>query len=237
MVLKALYVMGTFEIEINQADMDNVKRMLADIKGAGARVTARALNKTLTGVKTDSSAAIRDVVTAKKAAVDETFKISKATTVNPSAYITSTGKPLALMDYSARQTNKGVSVQVRKDRARKIVRGAFIAQMTNISKSGEASSHKGVFWRRWHQGVASKMNKTESAINRSGYVWSTKRNRWISIAWMPKAFRLPIEERFGPRVPDIMSNDPVMKGILAKADDRLHKNITHELEYELSKHK
>lgn len=229
--------MAAFTIKINDMDRREVDRMLADIKGAGARVTARALNKTLTGVKTDSSAAIRDVVTAKKAAVDETFKISKATTVNPSAYITSTGKPLALMDYSARQTNKGVSVQVRKDRARKIVRGAFIAQMTNISKSGEASSHKGVFWRRWHQGVASKMNKTESAINRSGYVWSTKRNRWISIAWMPKAFRLPIEERFGPRVPDIMSNDPVMKGILAKADDRLHKNITHELEYELSKHK
>jgi hypothetical protein len=220
---------GTFKMEIDRADLDNVKRMLADIKGAGARVTARALNKTLTGVKTDSSAAIRDVVTAKKAAVDETLKISKATTVNPSAYITSTGRPLALIDYSARQTNKGVSVQVRKDRARKIVPRTFISAM----KSG----HKGVFWRRWHQGVASKMNKTESAINRSGYVWSAKLNRWISIAWLPKAFRLPIEERFGPRVPDIMSNDPVMKGILAKADDRLHKNITHELEYELSKHK
>lgn len=221
--------MAAFTIKINDMDRREVDRMLADIKGAGDRVTARALNKTMAGVKTDASSAIRAVVTAKKAAVDETFKISKATESHPSAMIASTGLPLALIDYNARQTTKGVSVQVRKDRPRKVVPAAFIATM----KSG----HQGVFWRRWHQGGAAKMNKTEMAINRSGYIWSPKLNRWLSIAWLPKAYRLPMEERFGPRVPDIMSNEPVMQDILAKADERLHVNIERELAYELSKHK
>jgi hypothetical protein len=50
-------------------------------------------------------------------------------------------------------------------------------------------------------------------------------------------YRLKIEERFGPRIPDIMSNEPVMKTILDKAGDRLHSNLEHETDYELSKHK
>lgn len=216
----------TFFIKINEADLQRVQDMLGEIKGLPERVAVRALNKTLTGVKTDASAEIRAVITAKKAAVDETFKISKASTGNMKASISSTGKPLALIDYSARQTTKGVSVQVRKDRSRKIVPGAFIATM----KSG----HTGVFWREWH-GNKGKLNKTETAISRSGYVWNSKTGRFIPIAALPREYRLKIKERYGPRVPDIMSNEPVMKAILAKAGDRLHNNLTHETDYELSK--
>ena len=219
-----------FTIKINEMDRLNVEKMLASFKGAANRVTMRSVNKTLTGVKTDSSAAIRAEVTAKKAAVDKTFKISKVTENSWSGYIESTGKPLALIDYSSRQTNNGVSVQVRKDRTRKVVKHSFIASM----KSG----HKGVFWRRWHEkSTTMKLNKTDKAIMRSGFVWSAKLNRYVPMAWLPKQYRLPIEELYGPRVPDIMSNDPVMKSILTKADDRLHKNIVHELDYELSQHK
>ncbi len=218
-----------FKIKINENDLRKVHLMLSDFKGASERVFVRSLNKTLTGVKTDSSTAIRAVITAKKAAVDETFKISKAATGKMTAIIASTGKPLALIDYSARQTNKGVSVQVRKDRSRKVVPGAFMATM----KSG----HKGVFWRKYHEGAKVKMNKTEAAINRSGYVWSEKLKRYIAIAQLPKAYRLPMEERFGPRIPDIMGNDPVMQKILVQAGQRLKDNLDHETDYELSKHR
>lgn len=221
--------MNSIAIKINPNDLQNVKDMLADFKGAGERVTVRALNKTLTGVRTDSSAVIRTVVTAKKSAVDETFKISKASTGKPSAYIASTGKPLALVDYSTRQTKKGVSVQVRKDRQRKIVPGAFEATM----KSG----HKGIFWRQWHNKNKAKMSKTDAAINRSGWIWSRKRQRFINVAWLPREYRLPMKELYGPRIPDIMSNDPVMNKILLQSGQRLHDNLMHETEYELSKHK
>lgn len=198
-----------FSIKINESDMQNVQSMLGEIKGLPERVTVRALNKTLNGVKTDASAEIRAVITAKKSAVDETFRIQKASTGNITASISSTGKPLALMDYSARQTNKGVSVQVRKDRSRKIVPGAFISAM----KSG----HKGVFWREWHGGIKKPVNPK------------------MVYAALPRQYRLKIKELYGPRIPDIMSNEPVMKSILAKAGDRLHNNLAHETDYELSK--
>lgn len=219
--------MSTFAIKIDQNDLKQVKDMLGDIKGLPDRVCVRALNKTLTGVKTDISTEIRSVITAKKAAVDETIKIQKAYTGNMTAVISSTGKPLALIDYSARQTKKGISIQVRKDRPRKVVAGAFIASM----KSG----HKGVFWRVWHNKTQVKLNKTETAISRSGFVWSSKTNRYIPIAALPKSFRLPVKERFGPRIPDIMGNDTVMNNILDKAGSRLHDNLKHETEYEMSK--
>jgi len=200
-----------YSIKINEGDLQRVQNMLDDFVGIPDRVTVRALNKTLTGVRTDASAAIREIITAKKAAVDETFKLEKASTGNLRAAISSIGKPLALIDYSSRQTAKGVSVQVRKDRSRKVVSAAFIAKMN--------SSHQGVFWREYHG--SSKKPK----------------NADLTYGQLPRSYRLKIKERFGPRVPDIMGNEPVMKTILAQAEKRLHDNLEHETDYEMSKHK
>ena len=188
--------MANFSIKINEADVINVRHMLDGIKKAGDKVFARALNKTLTGVKTDASAKIREELNATKKAVDATFKMQKAYPGQMMAAIHSTGRPIPLLGFTGtRQTKKGVSVLIKKGRPRKIIPGTFIATM----KSG----HKGVFWR-------------EKVGNRL-------------------ASRLPISERFSSRVPDILENEPVMKDVLQKADDRLHKNLEHELNYELSK--
>lgn len=215
-----------FNIKINEDDLRKVKQTFAEMEKIGVRVMVRALNKTLSGVKTDSSAAIREVVTAKKAAVDETFKISRATDANLSARIASTGKPVALVNFSTRETQKGVSVQVRKDRPRKVIPDTFKAKM----KSG----HEGVFWREWH-GQKTAKTKHSQSIAMAGYIWSERQNCYIPAAWLKKEYRFEIKERFGPRVPDIMGNEPVMKDILAKAGDRLHNNLQHETDYEFDK--
>ena len=57
-------------IKMNTDDVSRVKTMLADIKGAPERVMSRAINKTLTGVKTDASTDVREIITAKKSAID-----------------------------------------------------------------------------------------------------------------------------------------------------------------------
>jgi hypothetical protein len=195
------------QIKINQDDIAKVKSMMAGIVGGADKVMVRALNLTLTGVKTDASTEVRNVITASKKAVDATFKTSKATAASLSAKFESTGSPLPLIEYSANQTQKGVSVRVRKDRERKVLAGAFIRTM----KSG----HKGVFWREYHaaKGPVKK----------------------IPYGKLPKKYRLPIKQLFGPSVPAILGNDPVMDPVLAKAGDRLHKNMEHELNFELSK--
>lgn len=205
--------MSAFSIQINQEDMKAVRGMLDGIEKSISLVTMRSINKTLTGVKTDASSAIREKLNVKKSAVDETFKITKATTLNLAAKFQSTGKPLSLTDFiGTRQVKKGVSVQVRKDKSRTILQRGFIATM----KSG----HEGVFWRdwQWH-------NKP-----------SAKLNRVIPYARLPKIYRLPIQEGYAPRVPDYLGDKgPIMKTVLTKANERLHNNLEHELDFELSK--
>lgn len=198
-----------FYIRINADDMRKVESALRGIDGVAAKVCSRAINDTLAGVKTDASSEIRAVLTLKKSAVDATFKITKATQAKLSGLFQSTGSPVPLIEYGARQTKAGVSVQVKRGSSRSVITGAFIATM----KSG----HKGVFWREWH-------GHTKKPINRN-----------IPYGKLPKIYRLPIAQRYGPRVPDILSNEPVMAVVLDKAGDRMHKNIDKELNYELSK--
>ena len=193
---------------MNPDDMAKVKSMLEEVKNAPARVISRAINDTLTGVKTDASTEIRGIITAKKSAVDGTFRTVKATVTQLSGLFESKGKPLPLIDYSARQTKAGVSVQVKKKNPRAVIMGAFIQTM----KSG----HKGAYWREY-RGPKVPVNKM------------------IPYAKLPKKYRLPIKQLYGPRIPDILGDQPVMAVVLAKADERLHKNMEKELNYELSK--
>jgi hypothetical protein len=201
---------SAFAIRIDESDLRNVKAMLSDMKGMATKVTVRALNKTLTGVRTDASSAIRAEITASKSAVDDTFKVEKASSTRLQATIASTGKPLPLIDYSTRQTKKGVSVQVKRTKPRKVIRGAFIVTLK--------SKHEGAFWREWHGQKKAKRKD-------------------LHYGKLPRIYRLPMKQLYGPRVPDIMSNEPVMKLILSQAGERLHNNLAHETDYELSKYR
>ena len=196
-------------IKINAEDMAKVKKSLAGVPGAVERVCMRAINDGLAGMKTDASSEIRAEINLTKSVVDATFKTVKASTTSLSGVFASTGKPVPLIEYGARQTQQGVSVQVKRGNPRSVVVGAFIATM----KSG----HKGVFWREWHQAIRKPVNRN------------------IPYGKLPKQYRLPIAQRFGPRVPDILSNEPVMAAVLKKADERMHTNIDREINYELSK--
>jgi hypothetical protein len=197
------------QISIDPSDPAKVRSLLSGMKTVGEKVLSRSLNKTLTGVRTDASTEIRRELNAKKAAVDETFTLNKATIKKLSASIVSTGKPLALIDFvGTPQKTKGVSVLVKKGIKRKIIR------VTVITTVG--SRHKGVFWRNWHGMKKAKNSK-------------------IKYGALPEKYRLPMSERFGPRVPDVLSNPQVMDTVLKKASDRLHTNIESELKYELGK--
>ena len=50
---------------------------------------------------------------------------------------------------------------------------------------------------------------------------------------MPKKYRLPIKQLYGPSIPAIFGKDPVINPVLKSADERLEKNLKHELDYEL----
>ena len=100
----------------------------------------RALNKTATTVRQRSGVEIRTVLNLKAKAVKDQLSIKKARGNDAVAEIRSRHKSVPLIQYNGvRQTKKGVSVRMRKDKPRKLFKGAFISTMP--------SGHKGVFRR------------------------------------------------------------------------------------------
>jgi len=126
------------DVKVRQTGLD----ILADLDVATDelrnRAMVRALNKTAEQVRTAASREIRRAgYNIPAATIKRQLKMGYASSGNLRATVTAGGKPIPLINYGARQTGKGVSVNVL--RGRRIIAGAFIATMP--------SGHKGVYVR------------------------------------------------------------------------------------------
>ncbi|EFK08741.1 conserved hypothetical protein [delta proteobacterium NaphS2] len=195
---------------IEKSDIQEIKRTLKGIKDAVPKVTQMAVNKTLSGVRTDTTNEVAKVIALKPKTIRATITVKKMGRNNAAAYVRCTGKRVPLMAFGAKQlkSGKGVSVKMLKAEKRKTIKHAFIAEM----KSG----HKGVFWRKY-EGPRKKWNKK------------------FPYSKMPKQYRLPIMELFSFAIPDVMGNEPTMAEIERLAGIRLKKEVDRALNYELSK--
>ncbi|MDP2366368.1 MAG: hypothetical protein Q8M94_21655 [Ignavibacteria bacterium] len=197
-----------FEVKIDEGQMADVRRMLADTKIMPGKVISRAINKTLSGVKTDASTEIRNVINATKKAVDANMSKTNATIAKPSGFMTVKGKVLELGSFSPRQTNVGVTVTIYKAKGAQKFVSAFVATMP--------SGHKSVY-RREYKGTP---------------VGKPVRRPWKKFG---EKYRLPIRPLYGPNLATIMESYPVMTPVMAKAGDRIQTNLEHELDFEMSK--
>ncbi len=129
----------------------NVK---ADTKGIVASISryaedqkkaiVRALNKTADQARTAASQEVRAAgYEIKASAIKKSFSIQRANAGRLVVTLKSTGQPIALVNYSARQNKGGVSVNVKT--GRQTLSHAFIATMRN--------GHKGVFVRTGGKGA------------------------------------------------------------------------------------
>jgi hypothetical protein len=131
------------------------------------------------------------------------------------ADITCLGKPLPLIEYSARSVVKGVSVQVFKKVTRTVVRHAFIATM----KSG----HKGVFWRD------TKLSGTKWKVGKRMVLPSPYTGSKLT------KYQLKITERYGPRIPDIFDDADIINPTMANASIRFDDRLEYHTERLLDK--
>jgi hypothetical protein len=211
----------TFSISLNKAQLAEVTVAMTGIANAASRVLSRAINKTLDGVKTDSVNEIAKDITLTKTRIRKDFTVKKTTVANLEGRTFSLGIPVGLMHYQARQTQKGVTVKVKRDSPRMLIPGAFIATAKRATN---------VFWREWH-GPKRKVRTAWRSGGRSGGLYQAG----FPYSAMPEKYRLPIHMLTGPRVPDIMGKPEVMKDILSLADVRIDKNLANQLDFELSK--
>jgi hypothetical protein len=135
------FLCGVFMSGFSVNVRSNADKAIFDLLSAASEVpeaTVRALNKMADQVKVSASREIRAAGYGLKAAdIKKALKVRRASKDNLTATVVASGRPLPLMQYGARQTSKGVSVNVSK--GRKVIAEAFIATMP--------SGHKGVFVR------------------------------------------------------------------------------------------
>jgi hypothetical protein len=125
-------------IVIAKLDIDGALKKLGATRVGATEAITRALNKTAITARAESARSIRDAgYGIKVGSVKGSISIRRATEQELKAVVTATGNPIPLIAYGARQTSKGVSVNVKN--GRKVIAHAFIATM--------ASGHKGVFAR------------------------------------------------------------------------------------------
>ena len=114
------------------------KRWVAVKDAVLKKATSRALNKVAAMAKTQAAREIRTAgYNIKLGAIKKQLIIRKASSGELQAYLKAQGKPIPLINYGARQTASGVSVNVKG--SRKMIKGAFIATMP--------TGHKGVYVR------------------------------------------------------------------------------------------
>ena len=196
-------------IHINALQLAKLEVTLFHIQDGSRKAMNNAINRSLPGVMTDASRKIREKVTITDKGAKKAMKIQKSDVAKLGGKFVTFGGMIPLTEYSVNQTKKGLSVRVRKDKPRYLIEGAFLATM----KSG----HKWAGWR--------------------AYKPEQKRPvRQLRYGRLPKKYRLPLsKELFGPRVPDVMGNDDVMNPVLAKAQERLDKNLESQVDWLLSK--
>jgi hypothetical protein len=125
-----------------RADVKGVTASLTRYVGEQQKAVVRALNKTAQQARTTASQEVRAAgYNIKASAIKGSFAIQRASRGNLVAVLKATGRPIALINYGARQGKSGVSVQVKAGRT--ILRHSFIATMQN--------GHRGVFERTGKQ--------------------------------------------------------------------------------------
>lgn len=201
--------MPAFTITIDEADLKRMRDLLTGIKGGSEKALIRALNKTVPGIATDAARSASARVNLTQKVIKKNFTQWLARSKDLFAGWKSSGRPIPIINYGARQVSTGVTIKVLKDSPRETLKHAFIAEMS--------SGHRGVFWRTSRDFQAPKRfpvgKKTTAA------------------ARLPRKYKLPINQIFGPKVEDTLGALAVFTDLTEKAQTRLHTNMEHETDY------
>lgn len=129
---------NNFRIDVRSNLKDIALKFEAATQKQIDAASVRALNRTATTVRAAASREIRQEYNIKAAGIRHQIAIERARRGHVTASVVVSGRRIPLVDFSARQTRAGVTVQVKRG-SRKFIPHAFLATMR--------SGHHGVFVR------------------------------------------------------------------------------------------
>lgn len=166
---------------------------------------ARALNRAATAGRTQASKSLRADYTAKAAAIKSGLSIRRATKRKAEAVILGFGSPLPLSSFSARQTRRGLSVNVKRSTGRHVIKGGF---------KGSGSLPSSRFFHR--------TGEPKRVPSKGRYAGTNTR-------------REPIAQLFGPSVPQMLKNAGVENAVLERASEVYVSTLESDLKYRIGK--
>lgn len=215
-------------VAVNQADVAQVKALLGDLKGKYKSVMVTSINKTLSTARTQATARIGNELNLKAARIKWGFTLFKANYSNMSGALVSSGEPIGLIQFGARQTAKGVSVKVKRSSSRYLLRHAFIAKGKGASIStmdGSVKEH--VFWREKDRNrLPAPRRFPTGKIAPKGAFWS-----------MPDKYRLSLERLTGPRIEDIYASPKVLDPVTIQAQHVYLLHVENKIDEILRRHR
>lgn len=136
------------EIDI-KSDVDRMFKQMSQVQKRDApKALNQAINKTLKKAATVADVTIRKSLNLKKQTIRKQFTIVQSNKTKLQGTIIVRGRPQPIIDFDAKQTKRGVTFKIKKDKGRRIIKGAFIATMR--------SGRKGVFVRTFKKDVNPK---------------------------------------------------------------------------------
>jgi len=207
------------EINISKSQIKNIHALVADIKNGAKKVLVTSINKTLFTVKVQAVARIGNEINLKAGRIKQDFKIEKANYSKISGAVTAAGKPVGLVNFGARQVQKGVSVKVLRSGSRTLLKHAYIA--TGRGK-GNGKTH--IFWRAGRNKMPQAKRFTVG--HRAKAFWDR----------IGDQYRIPVERKTGPRIEDIFVKPKVMDPVMTQANHLFLKNMDTKITEILRRH-
>ncbi len=118
--------MASLKIRLDIDPVTNAMKRLGI--GLATKAITRSLNRSIRGVNTDASRAVRKELTLKLKDVKGNLHVMKARPRELEAALLIVVRGIGLIKFQARDTKRGVTVRVKRRGGRKRVKGAFIGR-------------------------------------------------------------------------------------------------------------
>lgn len=172
------------------------------------KAVTRSLNRAANSAVTVGSKKIRTIYNIKAGDIKKAVNIKKATVGNTQAVLNITGGQIPFKYFGAKQTQKGVTLKIKKTEPRKLIKSAFIGGYIPIKKK------KGKY-------VPVKISSWGG-----GHVYQRKTKKWLPISKLVAT---------NITIPDLFRSPKIWPHIQNKIQETFEKEFWRNYEYYLSK--
>ena len=199
----------TVSLTVENEDIRRLIDDLQDIRNGVPRALSSGVNRVLSGTRTDMARETYKQLALKKKRILKDIWIAKeASPSDPTGIVMTEGRPINLSQYNASEVKKGLKVRIYRNEPRKLIKHAFLAKV----KNPDNEIYELAFWRK----------------NEEGHVGTRRRKPWMRYGKLPREYRLPVKDLWGPRIQDITAKEEVLGRIEESSRQRLKTELARQ---------